>query len=155
MSLTRLHELPVTLEALASVAPRGIALKTARECRGEGVLSGLHESLHEVLAVEGVRIAALIDIATGMIVRSAGKVSTDLSAAAACIAEEVRIARDASGARDLDEIAVVTGTRLHVSKVLHTAPGEGLVLFVDLERSKSNAALASLQVSRLAPAVLA
>jgi hypothetical protein len=118
-------------------------------------MSGLHESLHKVLAVEGVRIAALIDIATGMIVRSAGKVSTDLSAAAACIAEEVRATRDASGAEGLDEIAVVTSTRLQVSRVLRTEPGEGLVLFVDLERGKSNAALASLQVSRLAPAVLA
>jgi hypothetical protein len=118
-------------------------------------MSSLHESLHEVLAMEGVRIAALIDIATGMIVRSAGKVSTDLSVAAACIAEEVRVARDASGGEDLDEIAVVTGTRLQVSRVLRSEPGEGLVLFVDLERGKSNPALASLQVGRLAPAVLA
>jgi hypothetical protein len=118
-------------------------------------VSSLHESLHEVLAVEGVRVAALIDIATGMIVRSTGRVSTDLSAAAACVAEEVRAARNAPGAGDLDELAVVTSTRLQLSRVLGTRPGDGLLLFVDVERSKSNIALASLQVGRLAPAVLA
>ncbi|MGD0559005.1 MAG: hypothetical protein ABSA93_29040 [Streptosporangiaceae bacterium] len=118
-------------------------------------MPSLHESLHDVLAVEGVRIAALIDIATGMIVRSAGKVSIDLSAAAACIAEEVRAARNTPGTGDLDEIVTVTDTRLQLSRVLRTQPGEGLLLFVDLERSKSNVALASLHVGRLAPAVLA
>lgn len=118
-------------------------------------MSSLQGSLHQVLAVEGVRTAALIDIATGMIVRSVGKVGTDLPAAAACVADEVRAARDASAATDLDEIAVVTSGRLQLSKVLRTRPGEGLLLFVDLERSKSNIALASLHVGRLAPAVLA
>jgi hypothetical protein len=118
-------------------------------------MSSLHESLHEVTAVEGVRIAALIDIATGMIVRSAGKVSTDLSVVAACLADEVRAVRNGSAGADLDEIAVVTDTRLHLSRVLRSQPGEGLLLFVDVERSKSNVALASLQVGRLAPAVLA
>jgi hypothetical protein len=33
--------------------------------------------------------------------------------------------------------------------------GEGLLLFVDLDRTRANIALASLQVGRLAPDVLA
>jgi hypothetical protein len=122
-------------------------------------MSSLQESLRRILAVEGVRTAALIDIATGMIVRSVGKVNTDLPTAAAWVADEVRAARTALGAGspagDLDEITVITASRLHVSKVLRTEPGEGLLLFVDLERARSNIALASLQVGQLAPAVLA
>jgi hypothetical protein len=56
---------------------------------------------------------------------------------------------------DLEEIALVTGQRLHVSRVLSSRPGEGLLLFADLDRTRANIALASLQVGRLAPAVLA
>jgi hypothetical protein len=39
--------------------------------------------------------------------------------------------------------------------VLQRSPSDGLLLFVDLERGKSNLGLASLRVSQLAPAVLA
>jgi predicted regulator of Ras-like GTPase activity (Roadblock/LC7/MglB family) len=122
-------------------------------------MSRLQESLRCFLAVEGVRTAALIDIATGMIVRSVGKPDSDLGATAACVADEARAARSALGADspadDLVEITTVTGSRLHVSRVLRRSPSEGLLLFVDLERGKSNLGLASLRVSQLAPAVLA
>lgn len=120
-------------------------------------MSSLQESLHWILTVDGVRTAALIDIATGMIVRSVGKAGTDLPAAAACVADEARAARKALGTpgSDLDEITVVTDSRLQLSKILRTHPGEGLLLFVDVERARSNVALASLRVGQLAPAVLA
>ena len=109
--------------------------------------------------VEGVRTATLIDIATGMIVRSVGKPDPDLAATAACVADEARAVRSALGADsaagDLVEISTVTHSRLHVSRVLRHSPSEGMLLFVDLERGKSNLGLATLQVSQLAPAVLA
>jgi|HubBroStandDraft_2_1064218.scaffolds.fasta_scaffold238685_1 hypothetical protein len=122
-------------------------------------MSILQESLRSFLAVEGVRTAALIDIATGMIVRSVGKPDPDLAATAACVADEARAVRSARGAGgaadDLVEITTVTDGRLHVSRVLRSWPGDGLLLFVDLERGKSNLGLASLRISQLAPAVLA
>jgi hypothetical protein len=122
-------------------------------------MSTLQESLRSLLTVEGVRTAALIDVATGMIVRSVGKPDPDLASTAACLADEARAARTAAGAGgpagDLVEITTVTGSRLQLSKILQTRPGEGLLLFVDLERGKSNVALASLRTGQLAPAVLA
>jgi hypothetical protein len=94
-----------------------------------------------------------------MIVRSVGKPDPDLAATAACLADEAKAARSALGDNsqedNLVEIATVTGGRLHVSRVLRSWPSEGLLLFVDLERDKSNIALASLRISQLAPAVLA
>jgi hypothetical protein len=111
------------------------------------------------MAVEGVRAAALIDIATGMVVRSAGEHDPDFPEAAASMADEARVARAALGpgrpGGDLDEISMVTADRLHVSRVLGSRIGEGLLLFVDLDRAKVNIALASLQVGRLSPAMLA
>lgn len=123
-------------------------------------MSTLQESLRRFLSVEGVRTAALIDIATGMIVRSVGKPDPELAATAACVADEARAARNALGAADgltdhLVEITTVTDSRLHVSRFTQRSPGEGLLVFVDLERDKSNLGLASLRVSQLAPAVLA
>jgi hypothetical protein len=122
-------------------------------------VASLTDSLRQVVAVDGVRSAALVDIATGMVVRSAGEEGTDFLAAAADIAEETRAARAALGpgrpGGDLEEISLITAGRMHLSKILSTRLGEGLLLFVDVDRTRVNIALASLQVGQLAPAVLA
>ena len=119
----------------------------------------LQESLRPFLTVEGVRTAALVDIATGMIVRSVGKPDPELAVTAACVADEARAAQSALEVGgltdDLVEIAAVTGSRLHVSRFVLRSPGEGLLLFIELDRGKSNVGLASLRVGQLAPAVLA
>lgn len=104
----------------------------------------------------------LIDVATGMIVWSAGKPDQELPATAACLADEARAAQSAltagapagRPADDLVEITTVTGSRLFLSRMLQRGPSAGLLLFVDVERAKSNLGLASRQVSQLAPAVL-
>jgi hypothetical protein len=125
----------------------------------EGDVASLEESLRHVLAADGVRAAALIDIATGMIVCSAGEQGADLPAAAASMADEARMARAVLGpdrpGGDLEEISLVCKGRLYVSKVLDFPSAQGMLLYVDLDRSRANIALASRQVSQLAPAVLA
>jgi hypothetical protein len=122
-------------------------------------MPSLQESLHRFLAVDGVRMAALIDIATGMIVQLVGKAGPDLAVTASCLADEARVARMALGpglpAGDVDGITTVTTTRLHVARILRSHPSEGLLLVVDVERSSTNVALASLRVDQLTPAVLA
>jgi hypothetical protein len=121
--------------------------------------SSLQEALQRILTMEGVRTVALIDIASGMVVRSAGEQDAGLSAAAASVADEARAARCVLGPRQpagqLDEIAAVTESRLHLAKVLRDQPGEGFLLFVDMDRARANVALATLRVGQLAPAVLA
>src|ERR1700761_2079893 len=112
-------------------------------------MSGLQESLRRFLAVDGVRTVAVIDIATGMIVRSVGLPDPELPVTAACVADEARAARSALGrAVDADgqpdDLAEIT-----------TVTGKGLLLFVDLDRTRSNLGLAALRVDQLAPAVLA
>jgi hypothetical protein len=99
---------------------------------------------------EGARAAALIDVGTGMVVRAAGEVST---------ADEARSAATSLGpgrpGGDLDEITVITTARVHLTKVLERQRGDALLLFVDFDRALTNQALAALQVSELAPALLA
>jgi hypothetical protein len=119
----------------------------------------LAESLSQIMTIQGARAAALIDIATGMIVQSAGQLAGDFTAAAASMADEAQIARDLPGPgrahADLDEISLITTGRLQVSKILGHRPGEGLLLFVDLDRARVNMALASLRIGQIAPQVLA
>ncbi|HEX4830502.1 MAG TPA: hypothetical protein VH478_05355 [Trebonia sp.] len=121
--------------------------------------SSLQAALQRVLDMDGVTTVALIDIASGMVVRSAGELDPGFPAAAASVADEARAARLVLGpglpAGELEEIAVVTGTRLHLAKVLQDKPEEGYLLFVDMDRARVNVALASKQVGQLAPAVLA
>ena len=122
-------------------------------------MPSLIDSLRGILEIEGAQTAALVDAATGMVVRSAGEEGAELPAAAACLAEEVRLAAAALGPAcpggELAEVAVVTGRRFQLLRVLDSRPGEGTLLFVDLDRSRTNMALATLQVSRSAPDVLA
>jgi hypothetical protein len=122
-------------------------------------MPSLEGSLHRFLAVAGVRTAAVIEIGTGMIAASAGEPGADLPATAACVADEVRAVRDAlGGGRPLDgliELTTVTATCLHVSRILRDRPSQGLLLFVDLDRSRTNQGLAALRISQLSPAVLA
>lgn len=117
-------------------------------------MSSLADSLGQVMAVQGVRAAALIDIETGTVVRSMGVPGSGFPAAAASLADEARLARAAfeSGEEggEVDEISLVAGGQLHLSKILPTRPGDGLLLFVDLDRNRVNMALASLQIGRLA-----
>jgi hypothetical protein len=126
--------------------------------RVEGIMSSLQESLRQILAFEGVRTVAVIDIATGMVVRSAGEQDAEFRAAAASMAGEAKMARAALGSScpggDLDEISVVTASRLHLSTILSSSLGEGLLLFVDLDRARVNMALASLRIGQAVPAVL-
>ena len=122
-------------------------------------MSTLDESLRRVLMTEGARAAALIDVGTGMVVQAAGEVGAGLLAAAASMADEARSAAGPLGrgrpGGDLDEITVITTARVHLTKVLERQRGDALLLFVDFDRALTNQSLAALQVSELAPALLA
>ena len=122
-------------------------------------MAGLSESLRQVLDVAGVRTAALVDIGTGMVVSSAGDAAGAFPAVAAGLADEARSAMSAFGPAgqggDLDEVAVITEGRFLLSTILDSRPGEGLLLFVDLDLARTNMALASWQVGQAASALLA
>jgi hypothetical protein len=123
------------------------------------IVTGLSESLHQILRIEGARTVALVDAGTGMVVSSAGDEPAGLSAAAASLADEARLVGSALGpgspGGDLDEVLLVTAGRVQFLKVLTRWQGESLLLFVDLDRTRTNVGLASVQIARAAPAVLA
>jgi hypothetical protein len=122
-------------------------------------MSVLDESVRRVLQVDGARAAVLIDAGTAMIVGSAGELSPGLSEAAVSMAQEVRAAAGAGGPDlpdgALEEIAVMTRQRYQLIEVLELRRGEGLLLFVDVDRSQTNVAFAGWQVRQLMSGLLA
>jgi hypothetical protein len=130
---------------------------------GGSIVPGLQESLHQILRVDGARTAALIDVSTGTVIGSAGEEHAGLAAAATSLADEVRLAATSpgqagaglDGAGTLEEVMLVTGNRLHLVRILDQRPDEHLALFVDLDRARTNIALAAWQVAQAGPAVLA
>jgi hypothetical protein len=121
-------------------------------------MSVLDESVSRVLEVDGTRSAAIIDAGTGMIVCSVGEVSSGLPEAAVGIADEFRAASLAGSepdAGELQEIATMSDRWCHLVEVLHSRSGEGLLLFVEVDRTVTNVALAGLQVRKLVPGLLA
>ncbi|HLK75601.1 MAG TPA: hypothetical protein VKU77_18350 [Streptosporangiaceae bacterium] len=122
-------------------------------------MPSLSESLERVMTIQGARAAALIDIATGMIVQSAGQPAGDFPAAAASLAGEAQTVCDVLGRGQedggLEEISLITASRLQVSAVAGPRSGDGVLLFVDLDRARANMALALRRIGELAPQVLA
>lgn len=126
-------------------------------------MSGLIESLGEILGIDGVQMAALVNAGTGMMLGSAGGLAgsalagTDLAAVAAGLAEEARAVARVAAAGDggLEEFTAVTASRFQLVKVMDPHPGESVLLFVDADRARTNMAFAALRVGQAAPALLA
>jgi len=118
----------------------------------------LSEYLNQILRANGAKTAALVDVATGMVVRAAGQAGTALHDAAVGVADEARLASAALGGSStggqLEEILMVTRERFQLLKVLNWRQGDGLLLFVDLGRAGTNLGLAAWEVSQAADAVL-
>lgn len=117
----------------------------------------LSQYLNQILRSNGAKTAALVDVATGMVVRAAGQAGTALRDAAAGVADEARLASaalgGASGGGQLEEILMITRERFQLLKVLDWRQGDGLLLFVDLERAGTNLGLAAWEVSQAAASV--
>ena len=121
-------------------------------------MSVLDESIRQILSVEGTRAAAVIDAGSGMIVCSAGHLDPGIPEAAASMAQEMRAVGSAdtqSAGGALEEIATMSDRWCHLLEVLELRRGEGLLLYVDVDRSKTNVALAGLQIRKLIPGLLA
>jgi hypothetical protein len=118
----------------------------------------LSQYLNQILRANGAKPAALVDVATGMVIRAAGQAGTALRDAAVGVADEARLASAALGGAgtggQLEEILMVTRDRFQLLKVLDWRQGDGLLLVVDLERAGTNLGLAAWEVSQAAADVL-
>ena len=106
-------------------------------------MAGIKQSMDDQMTVDGAMCAALVDASSGMILGQIGT-GVDLEVAAAGNTEVMRAkmkTMQALGLNDvIEDILITLGKNYHILRPL--ARKDGLFLYLVLDKSKSNLALA-------------
>jgi len=106
-------------------------------------MAGIKQSMDDLMTVDGAMCAALVDSSSGMILGQIGT-GVDLEVAAAGNTEVMRAkmkTMQALGLNDvIEDILITLGKNYHILRPL--ARKDGLFLYLVLDKSKSNLALA-------------
>lgn len=110
-------------------------------------MATIKQSMDEMLTIDGAMCAALVDSSSGMILGQAGS-GVDLEVAAAGNTEVVRSklkTMRALGLNDvIEDILITLGKQYHIIRPM--ARKEGLFIYLVLDKTKSNLALARRKV---------
>jgi len=111
-------------------------------------MSNVTESLQGLVELAGARSAALVDSATGMVLRP-GRSDSDLEITAAANTEVVRAQLkslgDLKSADAIDDIIITMSTQYDIIRPLASNPS--IFLFLAMDKNKSNMALARYKVA--------
>jgi hypothetical protein len=110
-------------------------------------MASIKESLETMLSIDGAMCVALVDSASGMMLGHGGS-GVDLEVAAAGNTEVVRAklkTMKALGLQDtIEDILITLGKHYHIIRPV--AKHEGLFIYLVLDKSKSNLAMARRKV---------
>lgn len=110
-------------------------------------MTSINQSMQDLLSIDGAMCAALVDSSSGMILGQLGS-GLDLEIAAAGNTEVVRAklkTMRALGITDgIEDILITLGKQYHIIRPM--ARKEGLFLYIVLDKSKSNLAMARRKV---------
>ena len=109
-------------------------------------MSNVELTLKEAMEIDGATAVALVDYESGMSLGSLGSGSLDLDVAAAGNTEVIRAKLRTMHALNLndeiEDILITLGSQYHLIRLLQSASGRGLFLYLVLDKSKSNLAMA-------------
>lgn len=114
-------------------------------------MSNLDQSLKEMMAIDGALGAAVVDYNSGMALGIlGGSKSLDLEVASAGNTEVMRAkmrTMDQLGLTDaIEDILITLSSQYHLIRPLSGRKGQGLFLYLALDRNRSNLALARHQL---------
>ncbi|MHB9857214.1 roadblock/LC7 domain-containing protein [Streptomyces sp. YIM S03343] len=118
-------------------------------------MANVEVSLKETMtAVEGALGAALVDFTSGMALGTlGGGKDLDLSVAAAgntdVIRAKVRTMEHLGLKGEIEDILITLGNQYHLIRLVSGRAGNGLFLYVVLDRGRSNLAMARHQLKRI------
>lgn len=117
----------------------------------------LDDSIQQLLAIDGATGAAVIDSESGMALAQGGSPGFDLGVAAAGNSNVVRAKlntmKDIGLAGKIDDILITLDTQYHLINVLDSAAANGLFIYLVLDRSRANLALARYRLATVAKTV--
>ncbi|MBP2265760.1 MULTISPECIES: hypothetical protein [Micrococcaceae] len=117
-------------------------------------MSTLDEAIKQLLAIEGATGAAVVDYSSGMALAQGGNPGFDLGVAAAgnsnVVSAKLRTMADLSIDSDIDDILITLGTQYHLINVLNSSGSRGLFVYLVLDRTYANLALARHKLKNLA-----
>ncbi len=109
--------------------------------------------LKDAMQIDGAIGAALVDYETGMSLGQAGGGSLDLDVAAAGNSDVVKAKLRTMAALGLEEkiedILITLNSQYHLLRLITARNGQGLFLYIALDKSKANLAMARRQLSNL------
>ncbi|MEU8515109.1 hypothetical protein ACFV4F_41055 [Kitasatospora sp. NPDC059722] len=118
-------------------------------------MAGIEGALKDAMAIDGAVGVALVDATSGMALGTLGEASgLDLQVAAAGATDVVRAQQRAADALGLlgekleDSLTTLT-RQYHLVRPLTSPGGKGLFLYLVLERTRANLAMARHQVRRI------
>lgn len=117
-------------------------------------MSQLGNSIQDLLSIEGASGAAIVDISSGMALASGGNPGFDLNVAAAgnsnVVRAKLRTMQELDLRGDIEDIMITLSTQYHLIRVLNTQETTGLFVYLVLDRSTANLALARHKLTTVA-----
>ncbi|TYC89320.1 hypothetical protein [Novosphingobium sp. BW1] len=114
----------------------------------------LEAKLNECLEIDGAKAVALVDLATGMAVATAGDSNgLDLNVAAAgntnVMKAKVATMKDLGLDDEVEDVLISLSSQYHMIRPLTDDSGKGLFLYLVLDKAKANLGMARFKVSRI------
>ena len=116
-------------------------------------MAQLDNVIADLLAIEGANGAAIVDIDSGMALAAGGTPGFDLNVAAAGNTDVVRSklrAMELLGIQEqIEDILITLESQYHLIRPLTARSGHGLFLYLSLDRSRANLAMARHHLRRI------
>ncbi|WP_395375575.1 hypothetical protein [Marinicella sp. W31] len=113
-------------------------------------MGDINQSLEEILTIDGAKCTSLVDATSGMVLGEAGS-GVDMELAAAGNSEVVKAKLNTMKSLELndsiEDILITLGDQYHIIRPIGNQ--EGLFLYLVLDKSKSNLALARRKVQNI------
>lgn len=121
-------------------------------------MSQIDTQVQELLAIDGALGAAIVDIASGMALASAGNPGFDLGVAAAgysnVVRAKLRTMEELGLASKIEDIMTTVDGQYHLVNVLDTQGTAGLFIYLVLDTRIANLALARFKLKAVAAKVV-
>lgn len=117
-------------------------------------MSSLDETVKQLLSIEGATGAAVVDYTSGMALAQGGNPGFDLGVAAAgnsnVVSAKLRTMADLNLDSGIEDILITLDSQYHLINVLNSTGSKGLFVYLVLDRTYANLALARHKLKNLA-----